>query len=117
MDCRNWGKRSLLHFTTEILYVAAFYLASGYFTLLNRKEAMEQTKTQPVNWRQWMTYPHLVQPATIEAMDMLAEMLAGLSWPEERRTAMDTFLRTAKEEGLVTAQEYMRLRSTLASEM
>ena len=78
---------------------------------------MEQTTTQPVNWRQWLTYPHLVNPATIEAMDMLAEVLTGLSWPEDRRTAVDAFLRTAKEEGLVTPQEYMRLRSSLASEI
>lgn len=78
---------------------------------------MEQTKTQAVNWRQWLTYPHLVSPATVETMDMLAEVLAGLSWPEERRAAIDAFLKIAKEEGLVTPQEYMRLRSTLASEM
>jgi len=78
---------------------------------------MEQTKTQAVNWRQWLTYPHLVHPGTIETMDMLAEVLAGVDFPEDRRAAVDTFLRTAKEEGLVTAQEYMRLRSSLASEM
>jgi len=78
---------------------------------------MEQTTTQPVNWRQWLTYPHLVHPATIETMDMLAEVLAGASWPEDRHAAMATFLTTAKEEGLVTPQEYMRLRSALASEM
>ena len=78
---------------------------------------MEQTTTQPVNWRQWLTYPHLVHAATTETMDMLAEVLSGLSWPEDRRAAIDVFLKTAKEEGLVTAQEYMRLRSTLASEM
>ena len=78
---------------------------------------MEQTKTEAVNWRQWMTHPHLVHPATTETMDMLAEVLAGEPWPEDRRAAMDAFLRTAKEEGLVTAQEYMRLLSSLASEM
>ena len=78
---------------------------------------MEQTTTQPVNWRQWLTYPHLVHSATIETMDMLAEVLTGLPWPEDRRTAVDAFLRTAKEEGLVTPQEYMRLRSSLATEI
>lgn len=78
---------------------------------------MEQTKTQPVNWRQWLTYPHLVHPATIETMDMLADVLAGLPWPEDRHAAVDAFLKTAREEGLVTSQEYMRLRSALAPEM
>ena len=78
---------------------------------------MEQTKSQAVNWRQWLTYPHLVHPGTIETMDMLAEVLAGVDFPEDRRAAVDTFLRTAKEEGLVTPQEYMRLRSSLASEI
>ena len=76
---------------------------------------MEQT--QAVNWRQWLTYPHLVHPATIETMDMLAEVLVGTEFPDDRRAAVDMFLKTAKDEGLVTPQEYMRLRSALASEM
>jgi hypothetical protein len=48
---------------------------------------------------------------------MLAEMLAGTTWPEDRHAAVEAFLKTAKEEGLVSAQEYIRLRSALASEM
>lgn len=78
---------------------------------------MEQTTTRAVNWRQWLTYPHLVSPAMIETMDMLADMLSGLTLPADRHAALETFLKTAKEEGLVTAQEYMRVRSALASEM
>ena len=34
-----------------------------------------------------------------------------------RHAAVEAFLKTAKEEGLVTAPEYIRLRSALASEM
>ncbi len=78
---------------------------------------MTQMKTQSADWRRWLSFPHLVHPATIETMDMLAEVLGDVSWPEDRHAAVDAFLRTAKEEGLVTAQEYMRLRSSLASEM
>jgi len=78
---------------------------------------MEQT-TNTVNWRQWLTHPQLVHPAAIETMDMLAEMLAGTTnWPEDRHAAVEAFLKTAKEEGIVTAQEYIRLRGALASEM
>jgi len=77
---------------------------------------MEQT-TNSVNWKRWLTYPHLVHPTAIETMDMLAEMLAGTTWPEDRHAAVEAFLKAAKEEGLVTAQEYIRLRSALAPEM
>ncbi len=77
---------------------------------------MEQT-TNSVNWRQWLTYPHLVHPAAVETMDMLAEMLAGTAWPEDRHAAVEAFPKTAKDEGIVTAQEYIRLRSALAPEM
>ena len=78
---------------------------------------MEQM-TKTVNWRQWLTHPQLVHPAAIETMDMLAEMLAGTAvWPEDRHAAVEAFLKAAKAEGIVTAQEYIRLRSALASEM
>src|SRR5206468_11253029 len=77
---------------------------------------MEQT-TNSVNWRQWLTHPHLVHPTAVETLDMLAERLAGATWPEDRHAAVEAFIKTAKEEGLVTAQEYIRLRSALASEM
>ena len=77
---------------------------------------MEQA-TNTVNWRQWLTHPQLVHPAAIETMDMLAEMLAGVEWPEDRHAAVGAFLKAAKDEGIVTAQEYIRLRGALASEM
>ena len=78
---------------------------------------MEQM-TNTVNWRQWLTHPQLVHPAAIETIDMLAEMLAGTAvWPEDRHAAVEAFLKAAKAEGIVTAQEYIRLRSALASEM
>ena len=77
---------------------------------------MEQA-TNTVNWRQWLSHPQLVHPAAIETMDMLAEMLAGVEWPEDRHAAVGAFLKTAKDEGIVTAQEYIRLRGALASEM
>jgi len=48
---------------------------------------------------------------------MLAEMLEGTSWPEDRHAAVEAFLKAAKEEGIVTPQEYMRLRSAVAAEM
>ena len=52
-----------------------------------------------------------LHPAAIETLDMLAEMLEGTSWPEDRHAAVEAFLKAAKEEGIVTPQEYMRLRS------
>ncbi len=78
---------------------------------------MEQQTTKGVNWRQWLTYPQLVHPAAIETLDMLAEMLEGTSWPEDRHAAVEAFLKAAKEKGIVTPQEYMRLRSAVAAEM
>ena len=78
---------------------------------------MEQM-THMVNWRQWLKHPQLVHPAAVETMDMLAEMLSGTAtWPEDRHAAVEAFLKAAKEEGIVTAQEYIRLRGALAPEM
>ena len=66
--------------------------------------------------RELVPMAHL-HPAAIETLDMLAEMLEGTSWPEDRHAAVEAFLKAAKEEGIVTPQEYMRLRSAVAAEM
>ena len=86
-------------------------------TLNHAERFFDGADDNSVNWRQWLTHPHLVHPTAIETLDMLAEMLAGTTWPEDRHAAVEAFLKTAKEEGLVSAQEYIRLRSALASEM
>jgi len=78
---------------------------------------MKQQATKAVNWRQWLRTPQCVPVAATDTLDMLAEVLTDQDWPTDHQAAMHHFLKIARDEGLVTAQEYMRLRAAIAPEM